>query len=58
MATLKSKFIGTHAYNLHASLSERVVVEGHDCHTALMFVSKLKKTKTRFLHDTDYLNSI
>ena len=39
-------------------LSERVIVDVHDCHTALGLVSKLKNIKTKFLRCTGYLNSI
>ena len=35
-----------------------MIVDGHGCHTALHFVSKLKKIKTKFLRCTGYLNSI
>ena len=50
--------IDTNAYKLQASLSERVVFDWHGCHTALNFVSKLKKTKTKFLRCTGYLNKL
>ena len=30
---LKGELIGTNAYKLQASLSEKVVVDGHGCHT-------------------------
>ena len=33
-------------------------VDGHGCHTALHFGVKQKKTKTKFLRCTGYLNSI
>ena len=41
--TLKHELIGTNAYRLHASLSERVVVDGHGYHTALNFGVKAKE---------------
>ena len=56
--TLKQELVDTNAYKLQPSLSERVIVDGHGCHTAHILVSKLKKTKTKFLHCTGYLNSI
>ena len=43
---------------LKPSLSERVIVDGHGCHTALHFGVKQKKIKTKFLRCTGYLNSI
>ena len=43
---------------MQASLSERVVVDGHGCHTALHFGVKAEKTKTKVLLCTGYLNSI
>ena len=39
-------------------LSERVIVDGHGCHTVRHSVSKLRKIKTKFLRCTGYLNSI
>ena len=57
--TLKRELVDTNAYKLQPSLSERVIVDWHGCHTALHFgVSKLKKVKTKFLRCTGYLNSI
>ena len=41
--TLKLNFIGANAYKLQASLSERVVVDGHGCHTALHLGVKAKE---------------
>ena len=41
--TLKRVLIGTNAYKLQASLSEKVVVDGHGCHTALNFGVKAKE---------------
>ena len=56
--TLKREIVDTNAYKLQPSLSERVIVDGHGCHTALHLVSKLKNIKTKFLRCTGYLNSI
>ena len=53
--TFKRELVGTNAYKLQPSLSERVIVDGHGCHIALILVSKLKKFKTKFLHYTGYL---
>ena len=50
--------VDTNAYKLQPSLSERVIFDGHGCHTALHLVSKLKKIKTKFLRCNGYLNSI
>ena len=46
------------AYKLQPFLSERVIVDGHGCHTALHFGVKAKTIKTKFLRCTGYLNSI
>ena len=46
--TLKRELICTNAYKLQASLSERVVVDGHGCNTDLNVGVKIK-TKTRLL---------
>ena len=56
--TLKREIVDTNAYKPQPSLSERVIVDGHGCHTALHLVSKLKNIKTKFLRCTGYLNSI
>ena len=40
------------------SLSERVIVDEHGCHTAPHFSVKAIKTKPKFLRCTGYLNSI
>ena len=58
--TLKRELVDTNAYKLPPSLSERVyvIVDGHDYHTSLHLLSKLKKIKTKFLRCTGYLNSI
>ena len=55
--TLKRELVDTNAYKLQPSLSERVVVDGHYCHTAYILVSKQTKTKTKFLRCIGYLNS-
>ena len=44
---LKRELVDTNAYKLQASLSERVIVDVHGCHTALHFGVKLMKTKTK-----------
>ena len=40
--TLKRELVDTNAYKLQPSLSERVIVGGHGCHTALHFGVKAK----------------
>ena len=55
---LKREIVDTNAYKLQASLSERIVVNEHGCHTHYIWVSKLKKTKTKILRCIGYLNSI
>ena len=35
--TLKRELVDTNAYKLQPSLSERVIVDGHGCHTVLHF---------------------
>ena len=42
---MKRELIDTNAYKLQASLSERVVVDGHGCHTALYFGVKTKENQ-------------
>ena len=39
--------IDTNAYKLQASLSERVVVDGHGCHTVLHFGVKAKERQVK-----------
>ena len=56
--TLKRELVDTNAYKPQASLNERVVFDEHGCHTDYIWVSKLKKTKTKFLRCIGYLNSI
>ena len=38
----KREFVDTNAYKLQPSLSERVIVDGHACHTAIHFGVKAK----------------
>ena len=45
--TLKREFVDTKAYKLQPSLSERVVVDGHGCHTALHFGVKAKENQDK-----------
>ena len=40
--TLKCELVNTNACNVQPSLSERVIVDGHGCHTALHFGVKAK----------------
>ena len=44
---LNVRFIGTNAYKLQLSLSERVVVNGHDCHATLNSGAKAKENQNR-----------
>ena len=44
---LKRELVDTNAYKLQPSLSERGVVGGHDCHTALPFGVKAKENQDR-----------
>ena len=37
MKTHNRELIGTHAYKLQPSLSERMIVDGHGCHTVINF---------------------
>ena len=46
------------SYSLTFSLGERVVVDGHGCHTALYFSVKTKENKEKFLRCAGYLNYI
>ena len=43
--TLKCEPVVTNAYKLQPSLSERVIVDGHGCHTALHFGVKAKENQ-------------
>ena len=40
--TLRRELVDTNAYKLQPSLSKRVIVNGHGCHTALNFGVKVK----------------
>ena len=56
--TLKRKLVDTNAYKLQPSLNERVIVDGHGCHTALHFGVKAKENQDKVPCCTGYLNSI
>ena len=43
--TLKRALIGTNAYKLQTSLTEKVVVDGHGCQTTLKFDVKAKENQ-------------
>ena len=45
MHWLKCELIDTYVYKLQASLSEKVVVDGRGCHTALNFGVKVKENQ-------------
>ena len=45
--TLKCKLVDTNAYKLQPSLSERVIVDGHGCHTALYFGVRTKENQDK-----------
>ena len=45
--TLKRELVDTNAYKLQPSLSERVIVDGHGCHTALHFGVKAKENQAK-----------
>ena len=45
--TLKRELADTNAYKLQPSLSERVIVDGHGCHTALHFGVKAKENQDK-----------
>ena len=45
--TLKRELIDTNTCKLQASLSEKVVVDGHGCHTALQFGFKAKENQDK-----------
>ena len=45
--TLKCELIDTNAYKLQASLSQRVLVDRHGCHTALKFGVKAKENQDK-----------
>ena len=44
---LKRELIDTYAYKLQPSLSKRVVVDGHGCHTAPHFGVKAKENQDK-----------
>ena len=48
--------VDTNAYKLQPSLSERVIVDGHGCHTALHFGVKAKENQDKVpqLHKKPY----
>ena len=45
--TLKHEFVDTNDYKLEPSLTERVIVDGHGCHTALTFRVKAKENQDK-----------
>ena len=45
--TLKRELVDTNAYKLQPSLGERVIVDGHGCHTALHFGVKAKEDQDK-----------
>ena len=45
--TLKRELVDTNVYKLQPSLSERVVVDGLGCHTALHFGVKAKENQDK-----------
>ena len=45
--TLKRELVDTNAYKLQPSLSERVIVDGHGCHTALHCGVKAKENQDK-----------
>ena len=45
--TLKHELVDTNAYKLQPSLSERVIFDGHGCHTALHFGVKAKENQDK-----------
>ena len=45
--TLKRELVDTNAYKRQPSLSERVIVDGHGCHTALHFGVKAKENQDK-----------
>ena len=45
--TLKRELLDTNAYKLQPSFSERVIVDGHGCHTALHIGVKARETQGR-----------
>ena len=55
--TLKHELFDTNAYELQPSLSERVIVGGHGCHTALHFGAKAKKNQDK-VHTLYWLSKL
>ena len=47
ISTLKRELVDTNAYKLQPFLSERVIVDGHGCHTALHFGVKAKENQDK-----------
>ena len=45
--TLKCELVDTNAYKLQPSLSERVIVDGDGCHTALNVGVKIKENQDK-----------
>ena len=45
--TLKRELVDTNVYKLQPSLSERVIVDGNGCHTALHFGVKAKENRDK-----------
>ena len=45
--TLKCELVDTNAYKLQPSLSEKVIVDRHGCHTALHFGVKAKENQDK-----------
>ena len=45
--TLKRELVDTNAYKLQPSLNERVIVDGHGCHTAQHFGVKAKENQDK-----------
>ena len=45
--TLKPELVDTNAYKLQPSLREKVIVDGHGCHTALHFGVKAKENQDK-----------
>ena len=45
--TLKRELVDTNGYKLQPSLSEKVIVDGHDCHTALHLGVKAKENQDK-----------
>ena len=52
------EFVDFNAYKLHPSMSERVFSMGMVVIQPYILMSKLKKTKTKSLRCTGYLNSV